>query len=119
MFFDAQGTVSIIDLPADLGALTEAHVRTAGFGKFNDAELDPSVRVFGPGAAVARDMEPEYITVSKDSQVAWVALQENNAIAVLDISAGEFTAIRFAALGGVDLELPVRELLREPPQPKP
>ena len=91
---DPEGTVSIIDLPADLGALTEAHVRTAGFGKFNDAELDPSVRVFGPGATVAQDMEPEYITVSKDSQIAWVALQENNAIAVLDIAAGEFTAIR-------------------------
>ncbi|MFU8819999.1 MAG: choice-of-anchor I family protein [Gammaproteobacteria bacterium] len=91
---DPEGTVSIIDLPADIGALTEAHVRTASFDKFNDAELDPSVRVFGPGATVAQDMEPEYITVSKDSQTAWVALQENNAIAVLDITAGEFTAIR-------------------------
>lgn len=91
---DPEGTVSIIDLPSDISELTQAHVRTASFGKFNDAELDPSIRIFGPGATVAQDLEPEYIAVSKDSRTAWVALQEANAIAVLDIDSGEFTALR-------------------------
>lgn len=31
------------------------------------------------------DVEPEYITVSKDSKWAWVSLQENNAIARIDV----------------------------------
>ncbi|WP_422126631.1 choice-of-anchor I family protein [Thioalkalivibrio sulfidiphilus] len=91
---DPEGSVSIIDLPNDISTLSQAHVRTADFRKFNDAELDPSIRIFGPGATVAQDLEPEYITVSKDSKTAWVALQENNAIAVLDIEAGEFTDLR-------------------------
>jgi len=42
-------------------------------------------------------LEPEYITVSPDSKTAYVTLQENNAIGVLDIEAGAFT--RIAALG--------------------
>lgn len=91
---DPEGSVSIIDLPNDITKLTQANVRTATFTKFNGAKLDPSIRIFGPGATVAQDIEPEYITVSKDSKTAWVALQENNAIAVLDIASGEFTALR-------------------------
>jgi hypothetical protein len=34
---------------------------------------------------VPQDLEPEYITVSDDSEIAWVTLQENNAVAVIDI----------------------------------
>ena len=43
------------------------------------------MRVFGPGKNFAKDIEPEYITVSKDSKIAWITLQENNAIAKIDI----------------------------------
>ncbi len=91
---DPEGSVSIIDLPGDIRRLTQAHVRTAGFTSFNDAKLDPSIRIFGPFATVAQDLEPEYITISKDSRTAWVALQENNAIAILDVQAGKFTSLR-------------------------
>jgi hypothetical protein len=105
---DPEGSVSIIDLPNDIRKLTQDNVRTASFEKFNDAELDPSIRIFGPGATVAQDLEPEYITVSKDGKTAWVALQENNAIAVLDIDSGEFTALR--GLGFKDHLLPGNEL---------
>lgn len=91
---DPEGSVSIIDLPDDLRDLTQAQVRAARFDKFNDAQLDPSIRIFGPGASVAQDLEPEYITVARDSTTAWVALQENNAIAMLDIESGEFTELR-------------------------
>jgi hypothetical protein len=105
---DPEGSVSIIDLPNDITKLTQANVRTATFTKFNSAQLDPSIRIFGPGATVAQDIEPEYITVSKNSRTAWVALQENNAIAVLDIASGEFTALR--GLGFKDHMLPGNEL---------
>jgi hypothetical protein len=44
------------------------------------------VRIYGPGATVAQDLEPEYITT--DGETAWVTLQENNAIAVIDIRTG-------------------------------
>ncbi|TVQ91582.1 MAG: alkaline phosphatase [Chromatiaceae bacterium] len=115
---DPEGSVSIIDLPRDIAKLTQDQVRTATFTKFNDAELDPAIRIFGPAApvaegaeptrTVAQNLEPEWITVSSDGRTAWVALQENNAIAMLDIAAGEFTAIH--ALGFKDHLLPGNEL---------
>ena len=91
---DPEGSVSIIDLPPSIDRLTQANVRTASFAKFNGVTLDPSIRITGPGATAAQDLEPEYITVSKDGKTAWVALQENNALAVLDIDAGDFTDLR-------------------------
>lgn len=91
---DPEGSVSIIDLPGNIQQLVQANVRTASFAKFNSMALDPSIRITGPRATVAQDMEPEYITASKDGKTAWVALQENNALAVLDIESGEFTSLR-------------------------
>ena len=63
---DPEGSVSIIDLG---NGLTDATVTTLGFTDFNAggsraAELPADVRVFGPNATVAQDLEPEYITVS-------------------------------------------------------
>lgn len=90
---DPEGSVSIIDLPRQIGNLDPSHVRTAGFTRFNDAELDASIRISGPNATVAQDLEPEYISVSGDSRTAWVTLQENNAIARLEIRSGEFVSL--------------------------
>ena len=86
---DPEGSVSIIDVET-------REVTNATFTDFNDQidELrEAGVRIFGPNATVAQDLEPEYITVSADSTTAYVALQENNAIAVLDIAAGTVTDI--------------------------
>ncbi|WP_349616417.1 choice-of-anchor I family protein [Azotobacter salinestris] len=105
---DPEGSVSIIDLPGDIARLTQDQVRTADFRRFDDAELDSSIRVFGPHASVARDLEPEYIAVSGDSRTAWVTLQEGNAVAVLDIRSGTFGALH--GLGFKDHGLPGNEL---------
>lgn len=85
---DPEGSVSIIDLSNGVVGLTQENVSTADFTAFNegiDGLRAQQIRIFGPGATVAQDLEPEYITVSGDSKTAWVALQENNAIAVIDI----------------------------------
>ena len=55
--------------------------------------LAKGVRIFGPNASVAQDLEPEYITISADSKTAWVTLQENNAIARIDIAQQKVTDI--------------------------
>ncbi len=91
---DPVGSVSIIDLAAGVAGAT---VSTAGFETFNAQEADlraSGVRIFGPGATVAQDLEPEYIAVSLDNKTAWVALQEANAVAELDIDEGMIRAIR-------------------------
>lgn len=89
---DPEGSVSIIDL-SNLNNIT---VRTADFKAFND-KADPlraaGVRIFGPKATVAQDLEPEYVAVSADGGTAWAALQENNALAKIDVANATVTAI--------------------------
>lgn len=89
---DPEGSVSVIQV--GIGAL--GSVRTAGFRQFNSqkqALIAQGVRIFGPNATVAQDLEPEYITVSADGRTAWIALQENNALARLDVERAEITSI--------------------------
>ena len=105
---DPEGSVSIIDLPARLSRLNQANVRTADFRHLSREQLDPSIRVFGPNASVAQDFEPEYITVSKDGHRAWVTLQENNAIAEIDLRRATVKAVR--GLGYKDHNLAGNEL---------
>jgi phosphodiesterase/alkaline phosphatase D-like protein len=102
--FDPEGSISIINLAGGAAAAT---VQTADFTSFNSqaaALKAAGVRIFGPGATVAQDLEPEYIAVSPDGATAWVTLQENNAIAILDIATGKITSI--APLGAKNYNLP-------------
>jgi DNA-binding beta-propeller fold protein YncE len=104
---DPEGSISIIDLSA---GVANATVTTATFTAFNGQEdwLDPSIRIFGPNATVAQDLEPEYIAVSDDSKTAWVTLQENNALAIVDVDTATVTAL--IGLGFKDHSLPGNEL---------
>lgn len=90
---DPEGSVSIINVNRT-GTST---VTTADFKAYigKEAELRTSgVRIFGPGANAAQDLEPEYITLSADNKTAYVALQENNAIAIVDIASAKVTSIK-------------------------
>lgn len=89
---DPEGSISIIDISAGVETLTNADVTDAGFAAFNGMDLTP-IRIFGPGASVAQDLEPEYIAVSSDSATAWVSLQENNAIAIVDLLSAQVTEL--------------------------
>ncbi|MES9944374.1 MAG: choice-of-anchor I family protein [Candidatus Thiodiazotropha sp.] len=105
---DPEGSISIIDLKH---GVAHAKVRTADFSKFNDqadALREQGIRIFGPGASVAQDLEPEYITVSKNSRRAWVSLQEANALAVIDIRRAKVK--RLLPLGTKDHSLPENAL---------
>ncbi len=89
---DPEGSISILSISGD--ELVE--VKSADFKAFNDEKATlqaAGVRLFGPGASVAQDLEPEYIAVSADSTTAWVALQENNALAKVDIATATVTDI--------------------------
>ncbi len=89
---DPVGSVSIIDV----SNLNKPTVRTAGFEAFNgqaDALRASGVRIFGPNASVAQDLEPEYVTISDDESKAWVSLQENNALAVVDLNSATVTDV--------------------------
>ncbi|MBD1843497.1 choice-of-anchor I family protein [Cyanobacteria bacterium FACHB-63] len=88
---DPAGSISIIDLS---NGVANATVNTAGFESFNALKADlqaKGIRITAPNATVAQDLEPEYITISTDNKTAWVTLQENNAIAVVDIATSKVT----------------------------
>ena len=97
---DPEGSITFVDLSTGLATPT---VRTATFTAFNSG-VDPRIRIYGPNATVAQDLEPEYIAVSGDSTTAWVTLQENNAFAVVDIASA--TVTHLLALGYKDHSLP-------------
>lgn len=91
---DPEGSVSIIDISGGIKDLTEDNVRNARFNTFDKQTLlDAGIRVFGPGASVAQDMEPEYVAVSADSKTAYVTLQENNAIAKVDLATAQVSEL--------------------------
>lgn len=98
---DPDGTVSVIDLTSGVASAT---VQTADFNSFTTA-LIPDVRVFGNNTSnVSADLEPEYIAVNGASTKAYIALQENNAIAVLDIATATIESV--ISLGYKDYSLP-------------
>ena len=89
---DPDGSISVIDVTD----IENPVVAEAGFTDFNDqaAELRAAgVRIYGPEATVAQDLEPEYIAISADSSTAWATLQENNALAKIDIATATVTEI--------------------------
>ena len=102
---DPLGSVSVVSIPTaangGIAALTQANVTTLDFSAYNSqaAALRTSgIRIYGGPAgtpsSVAQDLEPEYVAVSSDSQTAYIGLQENNAIATLNLATLQFTALR-------------------------
>ena len=95
---DPHGSVSIIDVTAKTLTAT-----TLDFSYLNTRAADIRTsggRIYGPGATVAQDMEPEYIAISADSKKAFVTLQENNSVAEIDIASKKI--VRVLGLGYKD-----------------
>ena len=134
---DPEGSISVIDLRLTRNCLTglrsqsrapggvlrcllgpelsmDSRVRTIDFRALNDrrdALLAAGVRIYGPGASVAQDLEPEYIAVAADGKRAWATLQEANAVAELDLSdLARPALLRVIPLGTKDHALPGNEL---------
>ena len=93
---DPVGSISLIDTSGYLAntpaAPAQANVQSVDFSAWNNrkAELvNRGIRITGKSGVtttVAQDIEPEAIAITADGKTAFVSLQENNAIAVLDIS---------------------------------
>ena len=93
---DPEGSVSIIDISGGLESLTQNKVKTLLFTAFNENEvalIKSGIRKTNAGSTLSQDLEPEYITIAPDAKKAWVTLQENNAIAVVDVANAQVTSI--------------------------
>ncbi|MCD8554406.1 choice-of-anchor I family protein [Seleniivibrio sp.] len=104
---DPEGSVSVIKV-------SDYSVVNVGFTDFNSggtrySELPLSKMVIdGFNATVAESLEPEYIAVDADGAKAYVSLQENNAIAVINLSTN--TVEKIFGLGFKDHSIPGNEL---------
>lgn len=89
---DPEGSIAIINRPA--GGWTDvadADVTLLDFTDFNDdgdraEERPPQFRPIAPAPATwSQQIEPEYVAVAPDDQHAWVGLQEQNSVAIVDL----------------------------------
>ncbi|MBC7872323.1 MAG: choice-of-anchor I family protein, partial [Chitinophagaceae bacterium] len=99
---DPVGSISIIDISGGVEAATVTSVN------FEGIEMDAAVRIYGPNATPAQDVEPEYIAVSPDSATAYVTLQEANALGVIDLTTG--TVMEVIPFGFKDHSQPGNEM---------
>jgi ferredoxin len=90
---DPEGAVAIIDLSKGVANLDKSALKIAGFAAWNDKGAPDGARIGKPGAPFSKDVEPEYIAVSPDSTTAYVTLQENNAIAIVDLASGTVKSV--------------------------
>lgn len=98
---DPCGSVTIVSV--NTNDITQSTVKTVGFEKFDAAreELVNAGVMLAKDINPSTDLEPEYITST--NEVAYIALQEANAIAILDLASGDLTKV--ASLGYKDLSL--------------
>jgi len=101
---DPEGSVSIVDLSAGVENATVTQVSFTSLNDQRDALISEGVRIFGPNATVAQDLEPEYIAVDESTGLAYVSCQENNAFVVVDIAAAEVVDV--LPLGYKDHSIP-------------
>lgn len=104
---DPEGSVSIIDISGGIVSLSQSNVTTLLFTAYNTQEatlIASGVRKLKSTSTLSQDFEPEYITISADSQKAWVTLQENNAIAEINLTNNTISDVW--ALGTKDISLP-------------
>ena len=94
---DPEGSISIIDL--DENGMVPNSATELTFSGYNMAQAaleaqgmkftNPTGRTIKGQTldiSVAMDIEPEYVAVSADSKMAYVSLQENNGIAMVDLA---------------------------------
>ncbi|MEE1312336.1 MAG: choice-of-anchor I family protein [Lachnospiraceae bacterium] len=91
---DPKGSVSIIDA-TKVSAKKTQKAKIAYFDSFDvkREKLIKSGVIIQKDTMPSTDFEPEYIAVSSNGKKAYVALQEANSIATLDLRSGKFTKV--------------------------
>lgn len=103
---DPMGSVTVVDLAAgNAAAYTFESLDGSRDALINDGVL------LKADTAPSVDLEPEFIVVAPDSRTAYVTLQENNAVAALDLTNGTWKYVKglgfkdhSAAGNGLDLD---------------
>ena len=92
---DPEGSISIIDITNNVIADTAINIDFKAYSN-KQTELEAQGVVFANpngrtingnliNTTVAMDLEPEYVSISKDNKYAYVSIQENNALAIVNL----------------------------------
>ncbi|WP_024599971.1 choice-of-anchor I family protein [Pseudoalteromonas sp. TAE56] len=92
---DPEGSISIIDITNNVIADTAINIDFKAYNN-KQTELEAQGIVFANpngrtingnliNTTVAMDLEPEYVSISKDNKYAYVSIQENNALAIVNL----------------------------------
>jgi 6-phosphogluconolactonase (cycloisomerase 2 family) len=106
---DPKGSVSIINIVEGVVADTATNIDFTTYNS-QQAELESDGFVFANptgrtikgnviNTTVAMDLEPEYVSISKDNKYAYVSIQENNGLAIINL---EDNSVELKALGFKD-----------------
>ncbi|SFU10412.1 hypothetical protein SAMN04487870_3607 [Pseudoalteromonas sp. DSM 26666] len=106
---DPEGTISIIDINNGTIADTALSINFQAYNN-KQAELEAQGLVFANptgrtingnliNTTVAMDLEPEYVSISKDNKYAYVSIQENNGLAIINL---EDNSLELKGLGFKD-----------------
>lgn len=93
---DPDGSVCVVNIAAGPASVTQSNVTFITFTSFNGQETalrSQGIRIYGVSGIASKDFEPEYVTVADNDSVCWVTLQENNAIAKIDLISNTVTQL--------------------------
>ncbi|WP_338367508.1 choice-of-anchor I family protein [uncultured Pseudoalteromonas sp.] len=106
---DPEGSISVINIENGIIADTATNIDFTAYNN-QQAELEEKGLVFANptgrtingneiNTTVAMDLEPEYVSISKDNKYAYVSIQENNALAIVNL---EDNSLELKGLGFKD-----------------
>ena len=84
---DPEGSFTLIDLEAGANNAKVTQISMAG------VDAPAGSRIVKPGSSFAADAEPEYVAFAPDGKSAYVTLQENNAVAVIDVASAKVATV--------------------------
>lgn len=114
---DPMGSITIVDTVLS----TVTHVLFDDPSVIEDGvhirgQADPAdgkIKTSGTKADAIYDLEPEYITLSADNKTAYVSLQENNAIVIIDIATNKVVAVKALGLKDYSAAANALDLLKD------
>lgn len=93
---DPDGSVCVVNIAAGPASITQSNVTFITFTSFNGQEASlrsQGIRIYGVSGIASKDFEPEYVTIADNDSICWVTLQENNAIAKIDLISNTVTQL--------------------------
>lgn len=93
---DPEGTVTLVRIQNGVPSKDSRQL------DFNSVTIPNEVIIKQGVTQKSKDLEPEYISVADNSSTAWVSLQENNALAIIDLTQSTPQIDKVVSLGFKD-----------------